>query len=798
MLEKIGRIPRKIRKWVSRSEWVIRLLGLSRSAGTGAEAGLLMIQIDGLSRKQFESALKNGKMPFLNQLIHREGYHLHTLYSGLPASTPAVQGELFYGVKGAVPAFSFVEQNSGKVMRMFDAESVTHVQETLEKKDPGLLKDGSSYAGIYSGGSKEAHFCPENFGWDHLKRGFNPFTLISFILIHGFSLIRTGGLVLLECVLAFMDFVHGLIAGKDLFRELRFVPTRVAISILLRDLVAICATVDIARGLPVIFLNYLGYDEQAHRRGPSSAFAHWTLKGIDDSIKRLVKSTRRSARRDYEVWVYSDHGQEEVISYLEENGKTVKQAIAEVLGSIDFPQPHSHRGKRGVQFVRSKWLGGSILNRLVGDADSENDNEEFGAVVTAMGSLGHVYLPGPIAQEERDSLARRFVEEANIPLVLAPGSLKSAKAWTPEGSFTLPEDAAQILGESHPFLEEAAQDLVELCRHTNAGDLIISGWRCGKKSLSFPMENGSHTGPGPEETRAFALLPATTPVHYREDKEYFRPLDLRQGAIHILNERPARKPTRALVSRETFLPLRVMTYNVHCCINMDGKISPARIAKIIAHYDPDIVALQELDVKRMRTGNIDQAHYIAETLEMEYHFHPALKVEEEKYGDAIFSRYPMRLVRAGPLPTLPHRTGLESRGALWTAIKVGDSEIQIFNTHFGLRSQERMVQSEALLGHEWLGHPDRKNPTIICGDFNALPNSRVCRNIRRSFRDAQHLLDDHRPQRTFFGKYPLGRIDHVFVSPEIAVERVDVPRTALTLSASDHLPLIVELRIPIK
>ncbi len=61
MLEKIGRIPRKIRTFVSRSEWLIRLLGLSRSVGTGADPGLLMIQIDGLSRNQLEKALKKWK-----------------------------------------------------------------------------------------------------------------------------------------------------------------------------------------------------------------------------------------------------------------------------------------------------------------------------------------------------------------------------------------------------------------------------------------------------------------------------------------------------------------------------------------------------------------------------------------------------------------------------------------------------------------------------------------------------------------------------------------------------------------
>jgi endonuclease/exonuclease/phosphatase family metal-dependent hydrolase len=795
MLEKIGRIPRKIRTWVSRSEWVIRFLGLSKSVGTEGEPGLLMIQIDGLSRKQLESALKKGKMPFLNRLIRREGYHLHTLYSGLPSSTPAIQGELFYGVKGAVPAFSFLDRTSGKVVRMFDSESVTQAQKSLAEKNSGLLENGSSYANIYSGGSREIHFCPESFGWDHLKGDFKPLTVVSFILIHAFSLIRTGVLVLWECVLAVMDFVHGLIAGKDLFKELKFVPTRVAISILLRDLITIGATVDVIRGLPVVHLNFLGYDEQAHRRGPSSIFAHWTLKGIDDAIRRLVHSARRSSRREYDIWVYSDHGQEETIPYPKENGKTVQQAVEEILSPNDTMAPGLPRNKRGVQFDRSKWLGGSFFDWLVGEANS-NENTSSSNLVTALGPIGLLYLSETPQPDKRNLLAEKLVKMANIPLVLAPGPAQSAEAWTREGKFTLPQDAAHILGKSHPFLKEAALDLAALCHHPNSGDLVLSGWRLEKPSISFPFENGAHAGPGSEETRAFALLPVTAPVSYRDGKDYLRPLDLREGALHILGRNTSRKRPRIRRSRKTRVSIRVMTYNVHSCINMDGKISPARIAKVIAHYDPDIVALQELDVKRSRTGEIDQAQVIAEELEMECHFSPAIEIEEGQYGNAILSRFPLRLVRAGALPTLEHLPNLEKRGVLWTEITVNGREIQLFNTHFGLRHKERLAQGDALLGPEWLGHPDRCNPTIVCGDFNAQPHSRVCRKIRRSFNDAQILLDDHRPQRTFFGRYPIGRIDHVFVSPEIIVHGVEVPRTALTLVASDHLPLIVEVSVP--
>jgi len=48
---------------------------------------------------------------------------------------------------------------------------------------------------------------------------------------------------------------------------------------------------------------------------------------------------------------------------------------------------------------------------------------------------------------------------------------------------------------------------------------------------------------------------------------------------------------------------------------------------------------------------------------MRSHFHPAMAVEEELYGDAILTALPERLVKVGALPGLPRVPGVEPRGA---------------------------------------------------------------------------------------------------------------------------------------
>ena len=797
MITRLGKRILNLRRRLSRSEWAVRLLGLPYSPKVAPDSGLILIQIDGFSRSQFEKALNSGKMPFLKKLLKKEEYRLHTLYSGLPSSTPSVQGELFYGVKHAVPAFRFMERKSGKVMSMLDHFSASTIEKRLQKKSnsKGVLNHGSAYCDIYSGGASETHFCPASLGWGNLYKKSRPLALQFVFLLHFWILVRTSVLIGIELILAITDLFRGLISGQNFIKELLFVPSRVGICILMRELITLGAKIDSARGIPVIHLNYVGYDEQAHRRGPSSAFAHWSLKGIDSAIKGLWHSAKRSPKKHYDVWIYSDHGQEETCSYIEETGESVQEAINKLidLNLTNAGGMAPSENDPSVQLARMKWLGLSNPFKR-STKNTPNSKFQFSVPVTAQGPLGHVYLKNALGHEEMEGLGKAMVHQAKIPLVMIAESKGRVKAWTSVGEFNLPENADKILGANHPFLQEATDDLIDLVHHPNSGTFVISGWRLNAKPMSFPIENGAHAGPGAEETKAFALLPKDIPLPTR-NHDYLRPIDLHECIKLTLHPRDSVGIYGSRKKKAKDNCLRVMTYNVHSCIGMDGKLSPKRIARVIANYNPDLIALQELDVGRLRTGEMDQAHLIAQELKMKFHFHPALEVNEEKYGDAILSRFPMRLVKAGPFPSVPYPSELEPRGALWVEITVGDKQVQLINTHIGLRIIERKVQIEHLLGPGWLGHSDCQTSVILCGDLNTLPISPLYRKVVSKLDDAQKKCNNGRPNNTWFGHYPISRIDYIFVSTDLKVTKTNVPRTNMTRKASDHLPLIAEIRL---
>src|SRR5687768_1992562 len=126
MIGKIELYIRWLRRLFSRTEWAIRLFRLPVSEGTANEPGLVMIQIDGLSHPEFQRALKHGNLPFLShRLIHREGYRSYRQYSGLPSSTPQVQGQIFYGAPCCVGAFKFVDSQTGKTFTMYQHEGAS-------------------------------------------------------------------------------------------------------------------------------------------------------------------------------------------------------------------------------------------------------------------------------------------------------------------------------------------------------------------------------------------------------------------------------------------------------------------------------------------------------------------------------------------------------------------------------------------------------------------------------------------------------------------------------------------------
>ena len=786
---------RGLRRRFSRSEWAIRHLGLTPVEGQSEEPGLLLIQIDGLARRQLEAAIEKGSMPFLKRLRDRGHYAMHTFYPGLPSTTPSVQGELYYGVRAGVPAFSFLDRESKRIALMFRPEWAKKIEAGFQEKAEGLLKGGSSWSNIYSGGAapEETHFCGSSIGFGDMWRTGKIRNIFVFILFHIPSALRIAGLLFLELGISIPQAVRGVFRGQGFSREFGMVISRTFIGVGLRELITIGGQIDVTRGLPAVHINFLGYDELSHRRGPGSVFAHWSLTGIDRAIKNLYRAAHRSPRRDYHVWIFSDHGQERTRSFATEFPGGVEKIIADCLESVRAKNPawqaRSQEGMHAPEFLRNPRAERQLARALAADALTESETKTFSIV--APGPVGHVYFALPMDDAQKRALALRLVRQGKIPGVLHRDSAGRVTWFHEKGETAVPEDAPELLaGHPEPLRAKIARDLVTLCENKNAGDLILLGWG-SNGAWTFAAERGAHAGPGPDETQGFLLVPPGTRLPgYATD--FVRPSDLRAAGRALLGREPLASTRHAGARTESHL--RVMTYNTHGCAGMDGRVSPQRIARVVQQQSADLIALQELDHGRSRSRSEDQSTLVAEALGYHVVFCPTvLHGHSGRYGHALFSRWPIEVIQVAELPGASGSWWPEPRGALWARIEVNGVDINIVTTHLGLSPRERQAQMQVLLGPNWLGPVIAKEPVILCGDFNLSPGSVPYGLAASKLTDVQAAREGHAPKSTFSSTRPFMRIDHIFVSAHFETENAFVPRNDLTRVSSDHLPLLADL-----
>ncbi len=234
--------------------------------------------------------------------------------------------------------------------------------------------------------------------------------------------------------------------------------------------------------------------------------------------------------------------------------------------------------------------------------------------------------------------------------------------------------------------------------------------------------------------------------------------------------------------------LKVLTYNIHHA-NPPSKpdyIDMDAIEKVIRESGADLVALQELDVNNRRSGvELDQAAELGRRLGMHHYFVKGIDYEGGAYGIGILSRYPLK---SADSLRLPMAAGVRGEPRVMAVVEVEPAEgkpLLFACTHLDLKPETRILQAEAIVTY----FKDRKEPVILGGDLNAVPESDVIQYLEKHFTRSKtsgaagFTIPVDRPART---------IDYMFYRPESNIN-VDVHRVIPEPYASDHLPVLVEM-----
>jgi len=201
-----------------------------------------------------------------------------------------------------------------------------------------------------------------------------------------------------------------------------------------------------------------------------------------------------------------------------------------------------------------------------------------------------------------------------------------------------------------------------------------------------------------------------------------------------------------------------------------------RIGAMLGDYD--LVALQEVDGGSLRSGYVNQVERLAELGDFPYWYQQLNRNlgRLAQHSNGVLSRLRPDLLEDHPLPGPP------GRGAIVLRFGEGDDALLVLNLHLALGARTRTRQlayvRELIQGHRHL---------VLMGDMNThateLLQTSPLRDLGLVAPQVEATFPSWRPQRC---------LDHILLSPELVLERVEV----LSLPISDHLPVAVDIRLP--
>jgi endonuclease/exonuclease/phosphatase family metal-dependent hydrolase len=232
--------------------------------------------------------------------------------------------------------------------------------------------------------------------------------------------------------------------------------------------------------------------------------------------------------------------------------------------------------------------------------------------------------------------------------------------------------------------------------------------------------------------------------------------------------------------------IRVATYNIHRGRGLDGRTRPERTAEVLAGVDADIIALQEVVGAGPDGGG--QAEYLGAVLGMGWVMAAARHLRGRLFGNVILSRLP---IQRHVQYDLSWKT-CESRCLQRADLDLGGQLLHFYNVHLGTAYLERQFQAERLAAI--VGDRRVAGPKVVLGDFNEWMKGLVTTLLSERLKSID--LGSHlKRRRTYPGIFPILHLDHIYYEGRVDVVTVTLPRTRRALVASDHLPLVADLKI---
>jgi hypothetical protein len=543
-----------------------RRLGRS-TVSTDGRRGFLLLQIDGLSHKHLRHALDSGAMPYVEHLLASGRLNMAAWRCGLPSSTPAVQAGMMFGNRFDIPGFRWYEKDRRTTMTPQRLDQISSMYDRVREGQRGILKGGSCYVSMFDGDAELALFTLSTLRRQRFFESMRGFGLLVLFLLSPFRVLRVLGFAIADYASRLTRRIAELTnpVGKRLRSQLWhkgetqegkrtvvnpvdvFSPMIQALSdALLTEVQTFGVMLDIYRCVPAIYANYNGYDEVAHELGPDHPAARRVLRGIDRRIHQIDRMRAHYRKREYDLYLMSDHGNTPAVPFGWQNGSTLGRhlvtGIEEGLSLDEQIEQHTHvrdrarylreelRALESRALPRFRTLLSAARRYLEQDVERDGTvdydvSRHRDVVVSASGSLAHVYFN--VSQRPLDLievlllyplLVDKLTTTPGIGVVVGRADDRTIVLGNEGGTLEIGSapDTVEPPNPLAPFGDTAyaARQIHRLAHFPHAGDLIVLGEVMEDgRVVSFESQAATHGGLGGSQAEPFIAWPPECDVN---------------------------------------------------------------------------------------------------------------------------------------------------------------------------------------------------------------------------------------------------------------------------------------------